>query len=199
MVWDGHSASMEKVSQKARENISIEEQIKVIHQTKGLVWVIVGTRGMKVLLYFLEIRYPYWSSACVYCSEDEAKSRIGPSITRAGLVPSTSAPQQAPAPPPLQPPPASTSISSLMPRINPVPPAVAPAVSKPTPSAVPPPQQAIIRMPQGVPAPQPMMMAPPSMMMVQPRPPQPILPPRPTSLLGELSIQSLYSISFSKS
>ena len=37
VVWDGHSASMEKVSQKARENISIEEQIAVIHKVKGLV------------------------------------------------------------------------------------------------------------------------------------------------------------------
>jgi hypothetical protein len=30
-------ASMEKVTQKARENISIEEQIATIHKTKGLV------------------------------------------------------------------------------------------------------------------------------------------------------------------
>lgn len=37
VVWDGHTASMEKVTQKARENISIEEQIATIHKTKGLV------------------------------------------------------------------------------------------------------------------------------------------------------------------
>lgn len=37
VVWDGHTASMEKVTQKARENISIEEQIAVIHKVKGLV------------------------------------------------------------------------------------------------------------------------------------------------------------------
>ncbi|XP_025079375.1 splicing factor 3A subunit 1-like [Pomacea canaliculata] len=37
VVWDGHTASMEKVSQRARENISIEEQIATIHKTKGLV------------------------------------------------------------------------------------------------------------------------------------------------------------------
>ena len=37
MVWDGHSASMEKVSQKARENISVEQQIANIHKSKGLV------------------------------------------------------------------------------------------------------------------------------------------------------------------
>jgi len=37
VVWDGHTASMEKVSQRARENISIEEQIATIHKTKGLL------------------------------------------------------------------------------------------------------------------------------------------------------------------
>lgn len=37
VIWDGHTASMEKVTQKARENISIEEQIAVIHKVKGLV------------------------------------------------------------------------------------------------------------------------------------------------------------------
>ncbi|XP_059145516.1 splicing factor 3A subunit 1-like [Physella acuta] len=37
VVWDGHTASMEKVSQLARENISIEEQIATIHRAKGLV------------------------------------------------------------------------------------------------------------------------------------------------------------------
>ncbi|XP_014777948.1 splicing factor 3A subunit 1 [Octopus bimaculoides] len=37
VVWDGHTASMEKVTQKARENITIEEQIAVIHKVKGLV------------------------------------------------------------------------------------------------------------------------------------------------------------------
>ncbi|XP_064614806.1 splicing factor 3A subunit 1-like [Liolophura sinensis] len=37
VVWDGHTASMEKVTQKARENISIEDQIAVIHKVKGLV------------------------------------------------------------------------------------------------------------------------------------------------------------------
>jgi splicing factor 3A subunit 1 len=37
VVWDGHSASMEKVSQKARENITIEDQIAVIHKVKGLL------------------------------------------------------------------------------------------------------------------------------------------------------------------
>jgi len=37
VVWDGHSASMEKVSQKARENITIEDQIAVIHKVQGLV------------------------------------------------------------------------------------------------------------------------------------------------------------------
>ncbi|KAK7454123.1 hypothetical protein BaRGS_00039595 [Batillaria attramentaria] len=37
VVWDDTPASMEKVSQRARENISIEEQIATIHKTKGLV------------------------------------------------------------------------------------------------------------------------------------------------------------------
>ncbi|ELU00425.1 hypothetical protein CAPTEDRAFT_151021, partial [Capitella teleta] len=37
VIWDGHTASMEKVTQKARENISIEEQIAVIHKVKGLL------------------------------------------------------------------------------------------------------------------------------------------------------------------
>ncbi|XP_076454241.1 splicing factor 3A subunit 1-like [Babylonia areolata] len=37
VMWDGHTASMEKVSQRARENISIEEQILTIHKTKGLL------------------------------------------------------------------------------------------------------------------------------------------------------------------
>lgn len=37
IVWDGHTASMEKVSQRARENISIEEQIATIHKVKGLL------------------------------------------------------------------------------------------------------------------------------------------------------------------
>ena len=37
VIWDGHTASMERVTQKARENISIEEQIAVIHKNKGLV------------------------------------------------------------------------------------------------------------------------------------------------------------------
>ena len=37
VVWDGHTASMEKVTQKARENISIEEQIATIHKAKGLM------------------------------------------------------------------------------------------------------------------------------------------------------------------
>ncbi|XP_013393875.1 splicing factor 3A subunit 1-like [Lingula anatina] len=37
VTWDGHTASMEKVTQKARENITIEEQIAVIHKVKGLV------------------------------------------------------------------------------------------------------------------------------------------------------------------
>ncbi len=37
VTWDGHTASMERVTQKARENISIEEQIAVIHKVKGLV------------------------------------------------------------------------------------------------------------------------------------------------------------------
>ena len=37
VIWDGHSASMEKVSQKARENITIEDQIAGIHKVKGLV------------------------------------------------------------------------------------------------------------------------------------------------------------------
>ena len=37
VVWDGHSASMEKVSAKARENITIEDQIAVIHKVQGLV------------------------------------------------------------------------------------------------------------------------------------------------------------------
>lgn len=39
VVWDGHTASMEKVTQKARENITIEEQIAVIHKVKGLLYV----------------------------------------------------------------------------------------------------------------------------------------------------------------
>lgn len=37
VVWDGHTASMEKVAQKARENFSIDEQIANIHKVKGLV------------------------------------------------------------------------------------------------------------------------------------------------------------------
>lgn len=37
VIWDGHTASMEKVAQKARENITIEDQIAVIHKTKGLL------------------------------------------------------------------------------------------------------------------------------------------------------------------
>lgn len=37
VVWDGHTGSMEKVSQLARENISIEQQIATIHRAKGLV------------------------------------------------------------------------------------------------------------------------------------------------------------------
>ncbi|CAH1787515.1 unnamed protein product [Owenia fusiformis] len=37
VTWDGHSASMEKISQKARENISIQEQIAVIHKVKGFI------------------------------------------------------------------------------------------------------------------------------------------------------------------
>jgi splicing factor 3A subunit 1 len=37
VIWDGHTASMEKVTQKARENISIEEQIATIHKVQGLV------------------------------------------------------------------------------------------------------------------------------------------------------------------
>ncbi|KAI0212588.1 Splicing factor 3A subunit 1 [Lamellibrachia satsuma] len=37
IIWDGHTASMEKVTQKARENISISEQIAVIHKAKGLL------------------------------------------------------------------------------------------------------------------------------------------------------------------
>ncbi|XP_064644330.1 splicing factor 3A subunit 1-like [Lineus longissimus] len=37
VTWDGHTASMEKVSQKARENISIKEQIALIHKVQGLV------------------------------------------------------------------------------------------------------------------------------------------------------------------
>ena len=37
VIWDGHTASMEKVTQRARENITISEQIAVIHKVKGLV------------------------------------------------------------------------------------------------------------------------------------------------------------------
>lgn len=37
VVWDGHTASIEKISQLSRENISIEEQIATIHRAKGLV------------------------------------------------------------------------------------------------------------------------------------------------------------------
>ncbi len=37
VTWDGHTASMDRVTQKARENISIEEQIAVIHKVKGLL------------------------------------------------------------------------------------------------------------------------------------------------------------------
>ena len=37
VIWDGHTASMEKVSQKARENITIEDQIAVIHKVKGFL------------------------------------------------------------------------------------------------------------------------------------------------------------------
>ena len=37
VIWDGHSTSMEKVTQKARENITVEDQIAVIHKNKGLL------------------------------------------------------------------------------------------------------------------------------------------------------------------
>uniref|UniRef100_A0A0B7ASQ4 Splicing factor 3A subunit 1 n=1 Tax=Arion vulgaris TaxID=1028688 RepID=A0A0B7ASQ4_9EUPU len=37
VVWDGHTASIEKISQLSRENISIEDQIATIHRAKGLV------------------------------------------------------------------------------------------------------------------------------------------------------------------
>ena len=37
VVWDGHSSSMDKVSQLARQDISIEQQIATIHRSKGLV------------------------------------------------------------------------------------------------------------------------------------------------------------------
>lgn len=37
ITWDGHTSSMERVTQKAREHISIEEQIAGIHKGQGLV------------------------------------------------------------------------------------------------------------------------------------------------------------------
>lgn len=33
VIWDGHTASMERVTQKARENISIDDQIASIHKS----------------------------------------------------------------------------------------------------------------------------------------------------------------------
>ena len=54
VTWDGHTASMEKVTQKARENISIEQQIAVIHKTKGLVCVPLQPFAAAITSQFIE-------------------------------------------------------------------------------------------------------------------------------------------------
>lgn len=102
--------------------------------------------------------------------EDENKTRIGPSITQGTSLPSQSSVQAM-----SRLPPRSIAESSL---------------PKPAPAAVPPPAQAtpVLQLqPQGVPAPQSLIMAgrPGMVMMPTAQPPQPILPPRP--LIGNLS------------
>ncbi|OAF65971.1 Pre-mRNA-splicing factor [Intoshia linei] len=37
ITWDGHASSIESVSQRARKDITIEDQIKIIHRSQGLV------------------------------------------------------------------------------------------------------------------------------------------------------------------
>ena len=37
LVWDGHTASMERATKLAQANITLDEQIEAIHKAKGLM------------------------------------------------------------------------------------------------------------------------------------------------------------------
>ncbi len=37
VVWDGHTASMERATKLAQANITLDEQIEAIHKAKGLM------------------------------------------------------------------------------------------------------------------------------------------------------------------
>ncbi len=39
VVWDGHTASMERATKLAQANITLDEQIEAIHKAKGLMYV----------------------------------------------------------------------------------------------------------------------------------------------------------------
>ena len=37
IVWDGHTASMDRATKLAQANITLDEQIEAIHKAKGLM------------------------------------------------------------------------------------------------------------------------------------------------------------------
>lgn len=117
---------------------------------------------------------------CRYYREDESKSRIGPSSSKSG-------------PPPPQPPqpPLMRSVAMPVPPPHMHMPRSQPTAVPPPPNPVAPAPQVLRLPPQGVPAPQGLMLAPrPPMMMMQ-QAPQPML--RPTHMLGTLSIYYISS------
>ena len=178
IIWDGHSASMEKVSQKARENITIEDQIAVIHKVQGLVAddekEKIGPAMPKGPPEMAPL--PPKTSAPASVQTTSVPAPPPPPSTAASNTLPTALPPMSkpPLPPPQPPPPATVPAPSKVPVANilpvPVPPGMV-MMPQPTPQG------------QGVLGPRPPLAVPPVVrppfMPGMPMPPvmQPVIPP----------------------
>jgi len=177
VIWDGHSASMEKVSQKARENITIEDQIAVIHKVQGLVAddekEKIGPAMPKLPpepVPLPKVTAPSGVQSSSVAVPPPPPSTAATSTTSAPSVP----PMSKPPLPPVQPAPSSAAAPAKVPMPNvlpvPVPPGMV-MMAQPTPQG------------QGVLGPRPPLAVPPVVrppfMPGIPMPPvmQPVIPP----------------------
>lgn len=186
LTWDGHTASMEKVTQKARENITIEEQIAVIHKAKGLLPDDEKDRIGPSVKPMMPLHQHHMPHPLLGGGGHMGPGMVPPPPGMHGGPPSLMGGLMGAPPPGMQP-----LMSSGMPRPVPPPPppvsaaaaAAAAAASVRPPQPPPPPPQAVApplpRPPQAVPLMSSLAQQPSSMLSGQPPRPQSIAPPLP--------------------
>ncbi|XP_074652831.1 splicing factor 3A subunit 1-like [Tubulanus polymorphus] len=160
VTWDGHTASMEKVTQKARENISIQEQIHLIHKVKGLL----PDENKEKIGPTLPSSKPTTTSSSLGGRMPPATSSSTLTAPMKPLLPPTST---LPKPKPLQQARIPAAMMASMPR--------PPPIHRPAHMSVPP----VMMMPA--------MPQPPMMPGMPPLPPPPMMPPMPMQVPHPMS------------